>query len=113
MTTVLANNHHRTLIRVARQARDALQHLIGRRFRDIDSQATLLRDHLARVEDARRRLAICQGRGWLLAAEKIVDQIRVAARDVPYAVDLVERSIESRRTRMPKLGEIVAELTCP
>ena len=65
---------------------------------------------LGQVQEVARQLALASGRNWQAAADRLLDRVTSCVRDLPYYVHEVENTVESSRTSMPTLRDILAEL---
>ncbi len=97
-------------VRLANEIRQELQQVQVSRLRELIRQAGTLADPLERIQAGRRKLTICLSRGWPTAGAKILSRIEAALRDLPHYVSQLQRQIETHRSNLPAVREIVDEL---
>ncbi|KKM06363.1 hypothetical protein LCGC14_1744770 [marine sediment metagenome] len=97
-------------VRIAQAVREQLHGLRMGRLGDVGGPSELLLGQLAKVQAGRRKLSLCLSRGWLSAAQKVMQGIESTLRDVPHYVSQVQRAMEACRTSIPTLRDVAEEL---
>ena len=80
------------------------------RWRMVQSRFGCVEEHIQRIQAIRRKLALCESRGWYAAGKKLLSQVHVVDRDIPYYVQEAERSAQACELKVPSVAEIYRDL---
>jgi len=100
----------RKLVRIADRIR---RHLLLRqrtRYRYVQGKLGSIVGELQRFEAIRRKLDICESRGWHGAALKVLQQVERACGDMPHLLQGVTQTAQGCKTAVPSTAEVYREL---
>ena len=100
----------RKLTRIAEGILRQLRLLQRGRYREVIQQTRqLIEDlnHFCRLSDL---LSACLDRDWNAAAADVTDRIAQNLRDLPYYAGEIQRMVESAKTKLPTIRDILADL---
>ena len=98
------------LVRIAQKIQEQLQLAKIYRISQLQTQMSILLEHLDQYQALRRKLGICASRSWTAAANKLTSCVANLLRDIPSMASSVEWSIGPCQAQVPCLGELLADL---
>ena len=83
----------RRLVRIASDICDQLRILKQGKQRQVQGKLANVIEQMQRLQAIRRKLNLCESRGWNAASEKVMRQIEPGLREVPYHIQQVEQAV--------------------
>jgi len=100
----------RELVRIADRIRQQLLVHQSNRYRFVQGKLGCVIEEMQRFEAIRRKLDRCESRNWQGAAQRVMRQIEIAGRDMPYLLQGVTQAVESGKIAIPSSADVYREL---
>ena len=101
----------RQLARIASDIRDQLLVFKRSRQRQVQEKLANVIEQLNRLQGSRRKLNLCEVRGWTAAGKKTMLQIEAALREIPYQIQQAEQSVQACDINVLSVTDVYKELT--
>jgi len=98
------------LVRVAGRLHEQLQAGTFARLLNLEAQLQQVASGAGQLREVRRKLHLCQQRGWMGPVPRLLSVVERSSRELSYALSGLERAGQAARQRGPSLREIHAEL---
>jgi hypothetical protein len=100
----------RKQIRLAEKIYHHLRLLQSSRYGEVIRRTGHLMENLEQLRRSNTLLAVCLGKNWNAAAEKMTARLIQNLKDIPYYASEIERMVESSKLKLPTIRDILADL---